>query len=356
MRKTLNLSEEDRTKFIAIYKTGKFLRKEMVQFFPQLTEKQCISFILNNQITNGTQIEWTTEEDNLLKSLVKSGLYTYNQMRQFFKNRTRNSFINRCKKLGITNINKTSVIYSFDENFFDELNLTNIYWGGLFCADGTIYKKKNQDVFSWSVAEIDKQHMELFCSQIKSTYPLQEVFSATPGTEEKKFKQIRFTTVRARKWKDKLKEHFGIIPLKTKRFPPPKLNSNKEKLAYFKGYIDGDGSISCHKDNFNSLYIGVASSNKDIIIWFNEFINGLNLPSLSKKQRPVNVYFTKDNNCYVCKYGGFKAAILIELMMKLDTPFLERKWNNSNILQHIKFYKSKPEWPNELFFQNILNG
>ena len=318
MHKNLEFSDEDRKRFIQIYQTGKFLRKEMVQFFPQLTEKQCISFILNNQITNGTQVEWTEEEDNLLKSLVSSEKYTYNQMRQFFKNRTRSSFINRCHTLGITNINRTSVIYSFDENYFDELDYNKIYWGGLFCADGTIYKKKNQDAFSWSVAEIDRAHLEYFCQQIKSNYPLQEVFTAGPGGKEKKFKQIRFTTTRAKKWKEKLKEHFGIIPLKTKRFPPPNLKTNKEKLAYFKGYIDGDGSISASIKYDDSLYVAIASCNKEVIIWINEFINSLNLPSRSLRKRTVNVYFTKNNNCYVCKNTGFKAAILIELMKRIS--------------------------------------
>lgn len=355
MHKNSIFTDEEQSKLIELYSTGKYSREELAQFFPGKTGKQCKSFILNHKIKSGTRVFWTKEEDEKLRSLCISGSYSYEDMSKFFPGRTRKALIGRVEKLNIRN-NKyeVNVKYSFDKDYFKEITLTKAYWGGLFCADGCIRKSNNSYYFSWSTAEKDKNHIELFSKQIKSTYPIKSKFS--PGFSQiKKFKQFYIAIPRAIYWKDDLNKHFGIVPNKTKRFPPPSLSKISEKLAYIKGYIDGDGSLYVSKNQPNNLSICFSSCNKDILIWIKNTFEELNIPKLRRLKNP-DITSELNENCFYYSISGFAAAILYELMFKLETPKLDRKWRSEKILNCIGLCKQKPEWPNELFFQNILNG
>ena len=354
MSKHQVFTPEEKTRFIELYQTGNYSPKDMIQFFPGRTAKQCRAFTLNNKITSGNRRPWSEEENQKIRELIATKKYNYNQMLKFLPNRTRSALFKQVAKLGLSNNDITSVKYSYNENYFDEVTLQNAYWGGFFAADGCVYRKKNQDVFYWSVAEKDKAHMELFCKQIESNYPLIERFMWGPQ-KTKKFKQIVFSTVRATKWKEKLKEHFGIIQHKTKRFPPPNLKNNKEKLAYLAGYLDGDGSIYIQKLKPENLTISIVSCNKELLIWISDFIESLNLPTLRNLGFP-KIGVPKDENAYYFCISGFGAAVLYELIMRLNVIKLDRKWKAKNVLECINLLRQKPEWPNEIFIKNILNG
>ena len=194
--------------------------------------------------------------------------------------------------------------------------------------------------------------MKLFCSIIQSNYPIKIQPQKSPSYPYRINNQYIFSTKRANRWAEKLKEHFGIIPKKTKRFPPPNLNNNKEKLSYLAGLIDGDGSIVFSND---SLSISICSCNKELLIWIKDFIEELNLPTLRNLGYP-QISIPKYENCYYYSISGFRAFILHELIMRINVTYLKRKWDNPIVIDKKKIYKESSKWPNEIFFQNILNG
>lgn len=346
-------SEQEKQKFIELYRTGNYSYEEMTQFFLGRTKEQCRNFALNNGIVSGNRVFWTPEEDQKLKELCDTKKYSYNQMMEFLPGRDRKSIIHRVERLKLSNNSVTSVQYSYNENYFDEITVENCYWAGYFAADGCVYKKKNNMAFYWATAKKDLDQMKLFSSTVKSTYPLTTRRNASPMYPDRINDHYIFSTVRANRWAEKLKENFGIIQKKTKRFPPPNLRNNKEKLSYLVGYIDGDGTV-CYTRS-NKFSISIVSCNKELLIWMKDIIDGLNLPSLRESNIP-QISAPKSENCYHYALSGFKAYILHEILIRLEIPRLKRKWNNEKVFAQKEIYKHTPDWPNELFFQNILNG
>lgn len=349
---------EEGIKLRELYATGKYQRGELAQFFPGRTAKQCVTYIHNNKIKNKEYEFWSKEEDQILKELCESGKYRYEDMVQFFKEKTRIGIIGRAARLNINNTFK-NILYTFDENYFDELTLENIYYGGLFCADGCISYRQNREsnecTFTWQVCEKDLDQLQKFTKKIKSTYPITNSVRPSPIYKDRMFKQYRFSTSRAHRWAEKLKEHFGIIQHKTKRFPPPNLKTNKEKLAYIRGFLDGDGTIAGINPEKGQFSIRLCSCNKELLSWIKNFIDSLNFPSFSQRGNS-NITTVNKENCFYYSFCGLRAVVFYELMMRINTPFFERKWLQVGLQDCINYWKSYAEWPSEIFFENILNG
>lgn len=338
-----------------LYATGKYNRLELAQFFPGRTPQQCVNYLHTRGIVLEKHIFWSPEEDEILKKLCAEGIVKFKDMHKFFNNRSPHSVTNRAVKLGIGS-NFSNKKYFFNENYFDELTLENIYFAGMIAADGCLRKMGNDFVFSWALAEKDLEHLQLFREKSQSTHKISTYKSASPSHPDRINNYYRLVICRAVRWTEKLKEHFGIIPKKTKRFPPPKLNNNIQKFAFIKGLLDGDGSITtCGSNKNGGISIGICSCNKEILLWIKDFFDNINIPVIS--QKPVsNITIKSNENCYYYYVTGFRAAILHEIFIRIKTPYLKRKWENPVVLELKKYWEPNPEWPNELFFQNILNG
>ncbi len=209
--------------------------------------------------------------------------------------------------------------------------------------------------FCWSTAEKDVEQMRLFSKTVNSTYPLTERYHHSPEYPDRIGKHYVFSTSRANRWAEKLKENFGIIQHKTKRFPPPNLKTNKEKLSYISGYADGDGTIYVKESRPENLEISFCSCNQELLLWIKDFIENLNLPVLREMNEP-QIQSSLNKNCYYYRINGFRASVLHELIMRIGVKKLTRKWENVKVVNCIQLCKQKPEWPSEIYFQNILNS
>lgn len=294
---------------------------------------------------------WSQEEENRLKNLCESGLYSGVDMMHFFPDRTLGAIWARCHVLGIiTNYKYTK--YTYDENYFNELDLTKIYYGGLFMADGCIYiRPKHGEVsFIWAIARKDIKLLENFKTAINSTHVINLYESRSPTTNNVCYGcSLRIES--AKILAEQLKKHFGMIPNKTKRFPPPNLFALIEKLAFIKGYLDGDG---CLIHSNNRVSIQISSCNKEILLWIKNIFDDMNINCLSNRGYS-NVSARTDENSYYYSVDGLRAAILYEIFMRINTPSLDRKWRNEELLNTINYWKSRPEWPPETFFIEILS-
>lgn len=346
-------TSEEEIKIRELYATGKYTRPELAQFFPGRTADQCVSYLHRNKIVLDNHVFWTKEEDEKLIKLCNEGKVKFEDMYKFFENRTVHSVMNRAAKLGIGS-NYSHKKYSFDENYFDELTLENIYYGGFFAADACIQKIYHKYKFEWTICEKDLSHMLEFRDKIKSDYPISSYAHSSPAYSDRIYRQYKISINRATKWAEKLKEHFGIVQHKTKRFPPPNLKNNIQKLTYLKGLVDGDGFV-CTSGKKQVFMIGICSCNKEILIWIKDFIDNLGLPSLSQNGLS-NIGTKAGDNAYYYSITGLRSAVLHEILIRIQTPYLKRKWENPKILEIIKYWKSRQEWPSEIFFGNILNS
>ena len=84
-----------------------------------------------------------------------------------------------------------------------------------------------------------------------------------------------------------------------------------------------------------------------------DVIDSLNIPENYRRRRHVSQ--ASDEACFYWGISGLKASIFHELMMRVSTPYLARKWESVSALTNKRFWQSRPDlWPSEQFFSNIL--
>lgn len=170
--------------------------------------------------------------DNYLK-------YTNNELANHF-NVGEATIARRLKDLNLSRAKE------HNEKFFSVPNLLNSYWAGFIAADGTIGQAYNYDSYKFALIlkETDINQLIQFKKDIQA-YDSDLCFIKQAHTKTKKVscKVGVYLTLTKEEIDDLAK--WGIIKNKTLILEPPTLDlTYEQKLAYIKGYIDGDGSIS----------------------------------------------------------------------------------------------------------------
>lgn len=302
-------------------------------------------------------IKWTKEDDDKLKELCLVHGYSAAQMMKFFPNRTKQAIIGRRGFLKLKSKYKRPKKYTFNENYFSEYNNENCYWAGILLTDGHIGIKDRYKHIKWGCAMKDIEHMENFKKMINSTHPIKKInkpcnISTLDDKKLHAYCYMDFWSVE--KWADDLKNNFGFDHNKTLRTEMPKMTSILHKLSFIKGVIDGDGCISIAEKQAG-ISISICGCNKELLLWIKDVFDSLNLPTLA--HRASEVRGREGENCYYWSRAGFTAAVIFELLNRLECPFLTRKWRNPDILKIIDYWESRKEiWPHESFFTSILQS
>jgi hypothetical protein len=212
-------------------------------------------------------LRWTSEEDQILKD-------NYNKISQkeielLLPNRTYYAIVKRamlknCNDKG----NHSHKKYSVNVNFFKEINIENSYWAGFLGADATIYSKNN--VVAIKLQGRDIEILEAFKDASKFTGNIRLYDRYTIGPKLRSTCSINICGVP--EWIKDLKDNFNVISNKSLILAPPNITNHKEKLAYIKGYIDGNGSLSISKTrhNKNRLTLSISTS-KLLSKWITDF-------------------------------------------------------------------------------------
>lgn len=128
----------------------------------------------------------------------------------------------------------------------------------------------------------------------------------------------------------------GIIPDKTKRIPPPQLESDLLKLAYLRGYIDGDGhTCVCDGAERESFHLGVASSCQAILLWFKALCDRI-FPFSYMDRDYSEVNEDNTNGAWHYNINGHRALRIISILSRIPTPELARKWKKPRLLELIE--------------------
>ena len=229
---------------------------------------------------------------------------------------------NRAEQNVYTNASRA---YSVNHLFFDTLNPINVYYIGFFAADAYIPKKRN--TLDIKLAAVDKDWLCELKKNIQSKAPVRE------RTTNKGF-QIASFAFSSKHIIDRLKE-FGIVNRKTYIGSSMKNIPDELKLAYIKGFFDGDGSFSWSKKTAQGTF-KICSHTQDILIEFKNFL----LDYFDNKFN-MNIYalHRKDKILYSLECSTIHSLTILEEMYHLKTPFLTRKYENFKAFKQFRLEK-----------------
>ncbi len=279
---------------------------------------------------------WTIEEGNRLKELVGKNL-SFDEIGRTI-GRSTSSCQNYSHKMGLKN-NYRYRKYSYDENFWKIPNLINSYWAGIAAADGCILYK-NRHAFSLSLCKSDIVCLEKFKKDCGFTGKITIENRFRKMYEHIGYKIYSTASIRihGNKWMEDLKNNFNIIPKKSKRLGPPNLNDIVLKLAYFIGYIDGDGTIcltyrkGCNK---RELIIRFVSASKSIIEWIKNLTDDLFPKHLYKRRNKDSKITDTDNKYFSYAIAGIKALVVYDYLKDFPVQKMERKWFRKEYLDFL---------------------
>src|SRR5690606_18912325 len=97
----------------------------------------------------------------------------------------------------------------------------------------TQYKTGQQNRLTINLSKLDKKHLEYLKDFMKSDHKI----------SIKKNNTVRLD-ISSNKICNTLRRNFNVTPRKSLTLIPPQNLTKKQILAFIKGYVDGDGSIS----------------------------------------------------------------------------------------------------------------
>lgn len=212
-----------------------------------------------------------------------------------------NNIVIRSQKeqLVIENIKRTKQI---NHNYFEELNNINCYYLGFLYADGTVRKNRNEIKICLSSIDYD------FLQKFKEDLQIEKNVVIRNTSNGFEVCELSFSSL-------KIKmdiSNYGIVPNKT--YIENSLNKIPEeyKLAFIKGYFDGDGSFSFNK-NTKQCKLVFTSHTKTILEDIKEYFgNG-------------NIYKDSRNETYSLEFSTLPSLNIMKNFYELQTPCLSRK-------------------------------
>lgn len=198
--------------------------------------------------------------------------------------------------------------YALNEEYFHDLNSEEkAYWLGFISADGNISAK---NIFQMSLHIKDDSHIQKFKKSINSEHKINTRKLKTKYGETE-ISEIRFSS---KKFVEGLKKQ-GILERKTfKELEVPDME-NCLCRHYWRGYFDGDGSISKLK---NGLYEFGFSGNIFAVERLQSFI---------KSEINISLNIHKDKSIYRIRCGGNKKPYkVLSLLYNKSDIYLDRKY------------------------------
>lgn len=209
----------------------------------------------------------------------------------------------------------------FDENAFNVITEESAYWVGFLMADGNVsYRHGNSPEISLVLQARDKEHLIKFRSFLKSEHALINIH---------KCNSIRFS-IRSKTLVANLKR-YNVVPCKSfTACAPSVLMLNRH---FWRGVIDGDGSIGVYKAgimlrlygsfellNQFLMFIKVYTPDCKVTVRKHKNIHIVNLCGKYAKDM-INVLY---DNCSIALSRKFTAAKNISFMAEVKQPIVAK--------------------------------
>lgn len=204
------------------------------------------------------------------------------------------------EQTSISNLNRAIKI---NDNYFSKLNLENSYYLGFIAADGTVRKDNNE--IKITINNEDEQF--LLDMKNKMDYKGNLHYQDKVNAIEYRFssKQIKEDLAK-----------YSIVPRKTYIGVTMKDIPDEYKLAFIKGYYDGDGNVSINQ-NTKQVSIKIVSHTEKILKEFQDII----------KQK-TNIYTNiRGTILYSLELSTLPALDFLKDIYSLNTPYLQRKYD-----------------------------
>ena len=201
----------------------------------------------------------------------------------------------------LENIKRTKGI---NHQYFQKLTQENAYYLGFFAADATVRKNRNE--IKIGLSSVDKDFLEGIRKNMNIEKTI-HIYQTSKGFE---CAELSFSSLQIKLDLSK----YGIVPNKTFKGINLNLIPDEFKLAFIKGFFDGDGSISFNK-NTKQGKVTFTSYTKDIL---NEIQDYFNIKG--------NIYTDKRRSqLYSLEFSTLPSLNILKLFYNLNTPYLPRK-------------------------------
>ena len=194
-----------------------------------------------------------------------------------------------------------------NHNFFDVLDNEKAYYLGFLAADGCVRPQRNE--IKIGLSSIDKNWLEEFRQKIGSEREI-ESYITNKGfaVSELKFSSLKIKTELAK---------YSIVPNKTYLGITMKNIPSDLRLAFIKGYFDGDGSFVFNK-NTKQCALKIIAYGTKILEEIKAFFG------------KGNIYQKKGTNTYSLEFSTLDSLDIMKQFYELDTPCLQRKKDKYN--------------------------
>jgi len=221
---------------------------------------------------------------------------------------------NGCKKCANESRSIAKTQHSYNYNYFDVPNMENCYWAGFIAADGCI-TTKNQIIIKLS--NKDKHHLQTLAEAVLFTGKL---YGYNRETNFGKYTTTELYFSNGLRWITALQNNFNIGTQKSLTYTHPNNLTDEQSLAFIRGYIDGDGHVSRNP----RIRIGAAGT-LDTLMWIQQHFDRIS-PSCSLNGMTAKPRKMRGCNVYYYEIAHKRAEKAINILAKLDTPALKRKW------------------------------
>jgi hypothetical protein len=264
----------------------------------------------NTHVSN----KWSTEDKNFLASN-----FDKLSLKEFEKilNRPYKAIESQARRLRLKK--KSLRKYNVNLEFFSNENLLSAYWAGFIAADGCLVDANYHHDLAIMLSIVDVDHLQKFVQHCD--YSGEIKIRKPHGKAKQDIAHLTISGVK--QWFNDLYKLYSITPRKSLTLKPPNIIDINNKLAFIKGVIDGDGSIGIDSSS-GQIYIQVVGT-EYLLTWIKEIFDTI-CPS---NNRIAKVIKCKNANAFKFKIKGSRALNILDILNKIDTPFLERKWLKS---------------------------
>lgn len=193
-----------------------------------------------------------------------------------------------------------------------------------------------------ALSKKDEEHVKLFQKTMGHTGKLKYIYNDSSVICGRKIAAVTMCSVticQAGRFKDDL-ANLGVIQNKTKRIPPPRLDTDLLKLSYIRGYIDGDGSLAITNNKLFGL--SFVSSCEGILFWIKEAIDRI-FPISYMERDFSTLHRSVSSEAYQYRISGHRALRIVSVLSRVPTPELARKWKQPRLWELIE--ESKASYP-----------
>lgn len=225
------------------------------------------------------------------------------------------------KNIGARSHREANSKYSFNENFFNQIDTEEkAYWLGFLIADGYITKRDNSYKIGIALSSCDIGHLEKLNKSLDSDYPIRTYEATKNSYSNNSYSRLIYSSKTM--FNDLLKYNF--VEHKTNILNPPDLSLlNDFTSDFIRGYFDGNGSIAHTNTEKSNSYAFKLVSTKEFLDFVNAYIK-------EKLGFSANKYYKRRDYQKVMslEFGGnLKTQKILDLLYKDASIYLDRKYN-----------------------------